>query len=63
MGGCDEAGWSRIRDGALYAGFGVAATFAFVVVAAWFSDSLVTIVAFVVVLLLCFHVGKSLKQV
>ena len=56
-------GWSRIRDAALYAAFGIAATFAFFVIAGWFTDTFVTIVAFVVVLLLCFHVGKSLNQV
>ncbi len=58
-----KPGWSRIGDAARYAGFGVAATFAFFVIAAWFADTFVTVVAFVVVLLLCFHVGKSLNQV
>jgi hypothetical protein len=58
-----KPGWSRIREGALYAGFGVAATFAFFVITAWVNDTLFTIVAFAITLLLCFHVGKSLNQV
>jgi hypothetical protein len=56
-------GWSRIRDAALYAGFGLAATFAFFAVAGWSGNVFVAILAFIALVVLCFHVAKSLNQI